>query len=217
DGFRYDAQGLPRVWTPADDIDAQFAAARESARALLPRLARIDTAASSSLHLSRTFFPQGYEFERTLVLIAPPRQRDLAKRFAREADALYLEAKRSMVATHGKVPAWVLVLLVLLGWNEAMAVLFNPVYLVLVCMVGGAAVVVHSLGLWGPLLRAANGVTGVAGDQVHRLLVEAVNRTEPISNHSSRRVSSKSKLTKDDIEMEPIASASSSSSRQSSS
>ncbi|KAJ2455178.1 hypothetical protein GGI03_006495 [Coemansia sp. RSA 2337] len=35
------------------------------------------------------------------------------------------------------------------------------------------------LGMWGPLLRAAGGFSGVASDHVHRLLVEAVNRTEP--------------------------------------
>ncbi|KAJ2859726.1 Dynamin-like GTPase that mediates homotypic ER fusion [Coemansia aciculifera] len=226
DRFRYDAQGLPRVWTPSDDIDAQFAVARESARALLPRLSRVNVESSAKLRLARTFFPAGYEYERTLVLIAPARQRDLAKRFAREADALYLEAKRSMVTTHGKVPAWVLVLLVLLGWNEAMAVLFNPLYLVLVCMVGGAALVVHLLGMWGPLLRAAGGFTGVASDQVHRLLVEAVNRTEPVKPRKSssgkrvpkkesdteieytdpRRSSISKRLVKkeSDIEMEPL-------------
>ncbi|KAJ2908336.1 Dynamin-like GTPase that mediates homotypic ER fusion [Coemansia aciculifera] len=204
DAFRYDAHGLPRVWTPADDIDAHFAAARDAARALLPRLARVDAGASRVLH-AEGFFPAGYDVARTLVLVAAGRQRDLAKRFAREADALFMEAKRSVVATHGRVPPWVLVLLVLLGWNEAMAVLFNPVYLVLVCLVGGAAFVVHSLGLWAPLLRAANGVSGIAGDHVHRLLVEAVNRTEPpvASNPPLRRRSSRTKA-KEEIEMEPI-------------
>ncbi|KAJ2576697.1 Dynamin-like GTPase that mediates homotypic ER fusion, partial [Coemansia sp. RSA 1836] len=218
DAFRYDAHGLPRVWTPADDMDAAFAAAREAARALLPRLARVD-AAQSAVLLARHFFPPGYDVARTLELISPARQRDLARRFARDADALFLEAKRSVVATHARVPPWVLVLLVLLGWNEAMAVLFNPVYLVLVCMVGAAAFVVHSLGLWRPLLRAANGVSGVAGDHVHRLLVEAVNRTEP-SNASTAVVRRRNKSVKKDsddggeeeVEMAPIASSFSSSS-----
>ncbi|KAJ2776779.1 Dynamin-like GTPase that mediates homotypic ER fusion, partial [Coemansia linderi] len=226
DRFRYDAQGLPRVWTPSDDIDAQFATARESARALLPRLSRVVIESSAKLRLARTFFPVGYEFERTLVLLSPGRQRDLAKRFAREADALYLEAKRSMVTTHGRVPPWLIVLLVMLGWNEAMAVLFNPLYLVLVCMVGGGVFVVHFLGMWGPLLRAAEGFTGVAGDHVHRLLVEAVNRTEPANvrkrsspkqvskrvsdaeneSGTSRRSSVSRRPSKkgSDIEMEPL-------------
>ncbi|KAJ2331234.1 hypothetical protein GGI00_003347 [Coemansia sp. RSA 2681] len=99
-----------------------------------------------------------------------------------------------------------------------MAVLFNPVYLVLVCMVGAAAFVVHSLGLWRPLLQAANGVSGVAGDHVHRLLVEAVNRTEP-SNASTTVVRRRNKSVKKDsddggeeVEMAPIASSFSASS-----
>ncbi|KAJ2516617.1 Dynamin-like GTPase that mediates homotypic ER fusion [Coemansia sp. RSA 1939] len=205
DGFRYDASGLPRVWKPSDDIDAQFAAARGTAQALLPTLSRIDAASLQSAGAPPSaaaaalvrrgwatlppagFFPPGFDFEATLTLVSPARQRELAKRFAREADALYLEAKRAMVATQSHVPAWVLVLLVVLGWNEAMAILFNPLYLVLAALVGGSAFVIHSLGLWGPVARSANGVAALAGDHVHALLVEAVNRTEPAAQAAPRR------------------------------
>ncbi|KAJ2522890.1 Dynamin-like GTPase that mediates homotypic ER fusion [Coemansia sp. RSA 2049] len=206
DGFRYDDNGLPRVWKPSDDIDAQFAAARGTAQALLPKLSRIDAASlkpaggssssAAAMALVRRgwatpppagFFPPGFDFEATLTLVSPVRQRELAKRFAREADALYLEAKRAMVTTQSHVPAWVLVLLVVLGWNEAMAILFNPLYLVLAALVGGSAFVIHSLGLWGPVVRSANGVAALAGDHVHALLVEAVNRTEPAAQAAPRR------------------------------
>lgn len=202
DRFRYDEQGLPRVWKPTDDIDSQFSQAREAAQALLPRLSRMDISQCllvSDPERRKEFVGGSYELDATLVLISSGRQRELAKRFGREADALYLEAKRAMVATQNRVPVWVLVLLVLLGWNEAMAVLFNPLYLVVVAIVGGAAFVVHNLGLWGPVLHAANGAAGVANQRVHQMLVEAVNRTEP--EPVRRRKSSR---RKEEIEMEPI-------------
>lgn len=53
---------------------------------------------------------------------------DLTNRFRREADAFYVEAKRSMVSSIAQIPVWMYGVLVVLGWNEAMAVLFNPLY-----------------------------------------------------------------------------------------
>ncbi|KAJ1904699.1 Dynamin-like GTPase that mediates homotypic ER fusion [Coemansia sp. IMI 209127] len=184
DRFRYDENGLPRVWKPSDDIDAQFAAARGVAQSLLPKYSKMDPSAlSASSNVSGwgsvQFFPPGFDIDTTLTLISPARQRELGKRFGREADALYLEAKRAMVTTQNHVPVWVMVLLVVLGWNEAMTILFNPLYLILTALVGGAAVVIHNLGLWGPVIRSANGLASMANDHMHGLLVEAVNRTEP--------------------------------------
>jgi hypothetical protein len=40
---------------------------------------------------------------------------DLEGRFRREADALYVEAKRSMVVSRAMIPVWVWGALVLLG------------------------------------------------------------------------------------------------------
>ncbi|KAJ2854023.1 Dynamin-like GTPase that mediates homotypic ER fusion [Coemansia erecta] len=221
DRFRYDAAGLPRVWKPSDDIDTQFSTARASAGALLPKFSKVDIRGSIKLRSREEFFPPGYDFTRTLVLITPARAREVSKRFSREADALYLEAKRSMVATQSQVPMWMIALLVFLGWNEAMTVLFNPLYLVLVAMAGGTAFVIHSLGLWGPVFRAVNGMAGMANDQVHHLLVEAVNRTDPAakikrSGSSSSSSSSRSRRHNyvdedgDNIEMEALGSNSSS-------
>lgn len=54
----------------------------------------------------------------------------------RRADASYVEAKRSVVATQAKVPYWVGVALVVLGWNEFVTVITNPIYLTLTIAVG---------------------------------------------------------------------------------
>ncbi|KAJ1723669.1 Dynamin-like GTPase that mediates homotypic ER fusion [Coemansia erecta] len=222
DRFRYDEAGLPRVWRPSDDIDSQFAAARSAAQSLLPMFSKIDIRESIKLRSPSEFFPSGFDFTRTLVLISPARGREVGKRFGREADALYLEAKRSMVATQSQIPVWMIALVVFLGWNEAMTILFNPLYLVLVALLGGTAFVIHNLGLWGPVMRAANGALGVANDRVHNLLVEAVNRTEPVAaagagskNRLARKGSSRqlrenssrsgsSVNFADDIELEPL-------------
>ncbi|KAJ2190373.1 Dynamin-like GTPase that mediates homotypic ER fusion [Coemansia sp. RSA 532] len=214
DRFRYDEAGLPRVWRPSDDIDAQFAQARSAAQALLPLFSRIDTSASSTLPQPvsaavGTFFPPGFDVERSLVLISASRQRELGKRFGREADALYLEAKRAMVTTQNHVPVWVMVLLVLLGWNEAMTILFNPLYLVLTALIAGSAFVLHNLRLWGPAVRAVGGLVNVANDHVHELLVEAVNRTDPGRNRDAPAEGrSRRQARSEEIEMDPLGDSS---------
>ena len=67
------------------------------------------------------------------------KQLDLVAKFRREADAYYVEAKRSIVSSVGRVPMWVYMLMVVLGWNEAMAVLFNPIYFTVLLVGLGSA------------------------------------------------------------------------------
>ena len=66
-----------------------------------------------------------------LVVLTETKAIDLATRFRRDADAYYVEAKRSTVASIAQVPYWMYGMLVVLGWNEAMFVLFNPLYFAL--------------------------------------------------------------------------------------
>ena len=55
-------------------------------------------------------------------------------RFRKDADAFYVEAKRSTVSSVAQIPYWMYGLLVFLGWNEAMVVLFNPIYFTLLLL-----------------------------------------------------------------------------------
>ena len=80
-----------------------------------------------------------FDPETAYTLITPTRILTLETRFKRDADAAYVEAKRSMVSSIAAVPLWMYGALAFLGWNEAMAVLFNPVYFALVLILGASA------------------------------------------------------------------------------
>lgn len=69
-----------------------------------------------------------FDFPATLIIFTEMKALDLVNRFRREADAYYVEAKRSTVSSIAQIPVWMYGVLVVLGWNEAMAVLFNPLY-----------------------------------------------------------------------------------------
>lgn len=69
-----------------------------------------------------------FDFPATLVIFTETKALDLANKFRRDADAYYVEAKRSTVSSIAQIPYWIYGMLVVLGWNEAMVVLFNPFY-----------------------------------------------------------------------------------------
>jgi hypothetical protein len=69
-----------------------------------------------------------FDFPSTLVIYTETKSLDLTARFRKDADAYYVEAKRSTVSSIAQIPYWMYGVLVVLGWNEAMVVLFNPLY-----------------------------------------------------------------------------------------
>lgn len=80
-----------------------------------------------------------FDFAASLVIFSESKYLDLSARFRRDADAYFVEAKRSTVSSMAQVPYWMYGLMVMLGWNEAMMVLFNPLYFVMLIMMGAAA------------------------------------------------------------------------------
>jgi hypothetical protein len=104
--------------------------------------------------------PDDFDFATSLVLLSETKQLDLTSRFRRDADAYYVEAKRSTVSSVAQIPYWMYGVLVVLGWNEAMMVIFNPLYFaILLGMMGGAWVIIQ-LNLVGPLFAVGRTVTG---------------------------------------------------------
>ena len=80
-----------------------------------------------------------FDFPSTLVIFSETKAVELTSRFRKDADAYYVEAKRSTVSSVAQIPYWMYGMLVVLGWNEAMAILFNPLYFTLLLIaVAGA-------------------------------------------------------------------------------
>ena len=109
--------------------------------ALIPLYAKIEPQ-DPSLEYTLPPAPQSspsdedVDFTSTLVVFSETKCVDLSNRFRRDADAYYVEAKRSTVSSIAQVPYWMYAVMVVLGWNEAMLVLFNPLYFIL--MIGAA-------------------------------------------------------------------------------
>jgi len=83
--------------------------------------------------------PIPFDPSTAFTLLSPTKIVSLESRFKRDADAAYVEAKRSMVSSVAQIPLWMYGVLVVLGWNEAMAVLFNPLYFAMLLVLAASA------------------------------------------------------------------------------
>lgn len=110
---------------------------------MIPIYAHINTVDPASGTQFSLASSDDFEFDQSLKVLSESRQQELIAQLKRRADASYVEAKRSVVTTQQKVPYWVGVALVILGWNEFMSVITNPLYLSLTLTLG-----VPLLALW---------------------------------------------------------------------
>ncbi|CAK5281294.1 unnamed protein product [Mycena citricolor] len=194
--FRYDETGVPRVWKPEDDIDGAFKKAKDQTLDLIPLYSKIQPQDSSleytlpedSINLPSDGSPdEEFDFAASLVVFSETKALELTQKFRKEADAYYVEAKRSTVASIAQIPYWMYGVLVVLGWNEAMAVLFNPLYFTFLLLAVASGWVVVQLGLVGPLFQITRTIGGEVQKQASNRLREHFSQpvlTEPVRAQS---------------------------------
>ena len=186
DRFRYDASGVPRVWKPSDDMDDAFVQARDATLALIPLYATMQPETPPTVAGDEDT-PSWDEARRVL---SERRCAKLGRRFRRDADAAYVEAKRGTVSSMTQVPWWMYVVLIVLGWNEAMAVLHSPVYFTLLCMVLASAYVVWRMNLAGPMLTVTTHMARelrALGEQQLRVYLDAPSAAHPAAPATEAR------------------------------
>ncbi|KAF5355429.1 hypothetical protein D9758_006402 [Tetrapyrgos nigripes] len=198
--FRYDEHGVPRVWRPEDDIDGAFKKAKDQTLELIPLYSKItpqdpslsyalpeDAIASST---DSSDLVEEFDFEASLTVFSETKSLDLTNKFRRDADAYYVEAKRSTVSSVAQIPFWIYVVLVVLGWNEFMMVLFNPLYFMFLLIFGAGAYLTIQLGLAGPLLQIGTTMAAEVQRQATNRLRE--HFSEPIAAQTARAQSTAS-------------------------
>ncbi|KAF3917232.1 hypothetical protein ABW20_dc0110096 [Dactylellina cionopaga] len=179
--FRYDEQGVPRVWKAGEDIEGTFAKSKETVLKLIPELATFKLEDGSQPPLT-TFIgdaPDGVEevgpggedeeddeedvssptSTKTFTILTPGRITSLTESFNRQADQAFVDAKRGTISSVSQIPVWFYGLLVVLGWNEFWAVIMNPLYFMMLVVAAVGGYVAYTLNLWGPIMTVG-GATG---------------------------------------------------------
>ncbi|KAL2018762.1 hypothetical protein VTK56DRAFT_390 [Thermocarpiscus australiensis] len=185
DKFRYDEEGVPRIWRPSDDIEGIYTRARESTLGLIPLLSKFRLAetyappdlpgfigpqpASAEPEDEEDLVPiggvdeeEGKSLEEEMTVLSESKRQDLVVRFKKMADGVYVEAKRSAIGGITQVPLYFYVVLLVLGWNEIVMVLRNPVLFMLILVMGGGTYVAYTLNLLGPMMQMANAASNQA-------------------------------------------------------
>ncbi|KAI1449552.1 root hair defective 3 GTP-binding protein [Annulohypoxylon stygium] len=201
DKFRYDEAGVPRIWRPADDIEGIYTRARESTLTLIPLLSKFKLLTTSSPPDLVEFIgnqPSGVEpededdlapiggideedgksFEEEVTVLSEAKRQDLVVRFKKTADGVYLEAKRSAIGGITQVPLYFYGLLLVLGWNEILAVLRNPILFMLLILVAGGLYISYSLNLLGPMMQMSSAAWNQAIDIGKERLRDFVENNE---------------------------------------
>ncbi|KAF9885099.1 Dynamin-like GTPase that mediates homotypic ER fusion [Aspergillus nanangensis] len=185
DKFRYDDEGVPRIWRPTDDIEGVYTRARESTLTVIPLLSKFklsETGApppldrwvghtpTSATSADEEDLPpiggvdeeEGKSLEEEMTIIGDAKRQELVVRFKKAADGVYVEAKRSAIGGMTQVPLYFYGILLALGWNEIIAVLRNPAYFFLLFVCAVAAYVTYQLNLWGPILKMTEAASNQA-------------------------------------------------------
>ncbi|KAJ3081423.1 Dynamin-like GTPase that mediates homotypic ER fusion, partial [Quaeritorhiza haematococci] len=160
DRFKCDEQGVPRVWKPTDDIDGVYRRAVEEAEKYLSLFAKIDVPLSEFSFLGdETVSPSN------LIAIPTTRQQSLREKLKRDANQAFLDAKRSIVVTMGGVPRWAYILMLILGWNEIIMVLTNPMAFLLLALCAAGTYGLWYTGMLWPVLKFSRNTLEAAARQ----------------------------------------------------
>ncbi|KAI8851863.1 RHD3/Sey1 [Chytridium lagenaria] len=180
--FRYDDKGVPRIWKLDDPIDTYFKNATDDVEKLLSLLTKIDVPLQmipdENANYDR-FIPS------SLTVLSAAQLQLVRERFKKDADSLFIEAKRSMVITTAKIPFWFVALTILLGWNEFMAVLRSPLYFITLLLFSAGAYTIWYLGMIAPMYSVVKATSREMANQTRTILEE---RGVAVDNIISGRV-----------------------------
>ncbi|AOA63321.1 hypothetical protein KP2612_003992 [Komagataella phaffii] len=182
DEFRYDEEGLPVVWKNSAEIDVKFAKARNSALDLLPLFSLAHTAEGEILPdydiahdeaeaESDNEEDDGFKESHKFAHLLSARDQDaIRNKFKKQTDALYVETKRSVINSKTEVPLYIYALLLVLGWNEFMIILRNPLLITLLLIGLTGLYLGYKTKLLGPIVQVVQAMIQELQDQAKNKL-----------------------------------------------
>lgn len=198
--FRYDENDSPRLWKNEEEIDRAFSLAKEQALDVLNVLSFAAT--SDHVEVVPEFFDNdnqeddvyedelGIEHSRHFAHILNELQKEkVLQSFKRQINLTVLDSKRSIIKTTTSIPLWIYALIVVLGWNEFMMVLRNPLFVTLALIVAVSLFFIHRFGLWSPVMNMAHNAVDevrITAKEKLRALVLEDNEKRQVLNSMSK-------------------------------
>ncbi|KAG7662202.1 SEY1 [[Candida] subhashii] len=169
DKFRYDNNGIPILYTNEHELDIAFQKAKEHALTALPILSLAKLSDDSEIlpeydifdaglrlkyHKQRNYRPP--EEEQCFAEIVTEQEKsEILNKFKKEVDAQFVETKRAIVQHITQIPYYIYLVILVLGWNEFMAIIRNPLFFSLVLILGGVVYMLYTMNLLNPAMVVA--------------------------------------------------------------
>ncbi|SCU79332.1 LANO_0A05886g1_1 [Lachancea nothofagi CBS 11611] len=228
--FRFDENDSPRLWKNEEEIDTAYRVAKEHALEVIGVLSLASTANHTEIipdvpvkvphglddevDLQGEFEDEeGVYHQKSFAHILTASQREkILRNFKRQSNTTVIEAKRSIIRTTSHIPVYVYALIAVLGWNEFLMVIRNPLFVTLLLIFGVAFYFVHKLNLWNPILALANSAINetksLAKDKLKGLLDDNPSKapTKAVPSYNEQ----KSKSSMEEFEMQDFPNGSSS-------
>ncbi|WBW72176.1 ER fusion GTPase, atlastin Sey1 [Schizosaccharomyces osmophilus] len=174
--FRYDADGMPKLFKKSDTLDLDYRESVSKSLELIKVLSCMKYSDGRTPELGfdvkeiDSSFSSPNDF---LTILNRKRISDTSVNLKRTADLIYLDSKRSVVSTQTRIPPYFWALLLVLGWNEFMAVIRNPFFFMLLLIGGSLLYILYATGMIRPAKVFANRAAGGLVDFVTERVAES--------------------------------------------
>ena len=181
DKFRYDQDGIPRLYKSEGELDESFHVAKAYATQHLDIMTTMKLSDSSEVLADYDIFSPElkakYDDNKAAAtaaaandvsdddsddeekqplhfshIITETEKATVLDKFKKETDVQYIETKRSIVQHVTAIPYYIYILIVVLGWNEFMAIIRSPIFFTLGLLIGGFVYLMYQLNLLRPAL-----------------------------------------------------------------
>lgn len=193
--FRYDVNGKPRLYQNTTQLEHAFDDAKEYALELMPL---VTTATTSK---GEPITPEVDIFDRLLrasilgddtateddsdsddeattfsAILDPKLSQQVLAKFKRETDAQFIETKRLIIQHITQIPYYIYLVILVLGWNEFMAVLRNPLLFSLLLIIGAGVYALYTMNMLNPAISVAQRLSDeavtIAKEKLREVLVD---------------------------------------------
>lgn len=183
--FRYDDSDSPRLWKNEEEIDQAFRIAKEHALQVLGVLSLAATSDNVEIVAKfddcddedDEFYKDDvgiYHSKRFAHILNEIQKEKVLQQFRRQINVTVLDSKRSIIKTTTSIPVWIYIIIVVLGWNEFMMVIRNPLFVTLTLVLAVAFYFVNKFGLWRPVYSIAQSAVGETRNTIKERLRQLV-------------------------------------------
>lgn len=163
--FHYDQYDSPMLWKNEEEIDKAFKLSREQTLKILDVLSIASTTDGVEIipdvftmdsyeeYSKNDHFDHDHKFSHILNNL---QKEKIIQNLKRQTDLTVIEAKRSVIKTTAYIPFYIYAIIVILGWNEFMIIIRNPLLVTLLMITLAGFYFVNKLNLWSPLIALAN-------------------------------------------------------------